>query len=224
MTKFGSGGSQGGSAANSFAGYIDAVAVHRGMLNDDVMKGRYRREGPAMLARPETAPEVGIIPANTVVLSLHEKLGSHQRWLVEDEQMPQLHFNTMNSIVSCCNVCRWRWIVVGIRDHWKVPLVARLSADVQLPAGNHKLLLRARGLSRLWRDQAVIARTNPLAGSPSGEEPITPLPEAVREGIRLPGYRQQEVIVDLKVAQPGTERFILETIVGVKAIDPIRVN
>lgn len=214
------GGSQGGSAANSFAGYIDAVAVHRGMLNDDVMKGRYRREGPAMLARPETAPEVGIIPANTVVLSLHEKLGSHQRWLVEDEQMPpaSLQYNELDSFLL--QRLPLAMDSGGIRDHWKVPLVARLSADVQLPAGNHKLLLRARGLSRLWRDQAVIARTNPLAGSPSGEEPITPLPEAVREGIRLPGYRQQEVIVDLKVAQPGTERFILETIVGGKGHRP----
>jgi hypothetical protein len=49
---------------------------------------------------------------------------------------------------------------------------------------------------------------------------LLPCPEAVREGIRLPGYRQQEVIVDLKVAQPGTERFILETIVGGKGHRP----
>jgi hypothetical protein len=95
---------------------------------------------------------------------------------VEDEQMPpaSLQYNELDSFLL--QRLPLAMDSGGIRDHWKVPLVARLSADVQLPAGNHKLLLRARGLSRLWRDQAVIARTNPLAGSPSGEEPITPLP------------------------------------------------
>lgn len=214
------GGSQGGSAANSFAGFMDAVAIHRGIASNDLMKGRYRREGPAMLAVPETAPDVGIIPANRVALSLHEKLVSHQRWLVEDEKMPpaSLHYPELEAfLLDRLPLAFDDW---GIRDHWNVPLVARLAADVKLPAGNHKILVRARGLSRLWCNQTLIARTQPLTGSPSGEEPITPLPEAVREGVRLPGYRQQEVIVDLNISDPGIQRFILETMVGGKGHRP----
>jgi mono/diheme cytochrome c family protein len=214
------GASQGGLPANSFGGYIDAVVIHRGLVSDDAMKGRYRREGPAMLAVPEVMPDVGPIPRGIVLLTLHEKLKSHQRWLVEDESMPEssLQYDSLGAFFLQRLPVAWEaW---GIRDHWGVPVVARLAADVNLPVGNHKLLLRTRGLSRLWINGQVVARTQPLTGSPSGEEPITPLPVPLRNGIRLPGYRQQEAVVDWTVSQPGVSRVVLETIVGGKGHRP----
>ena len=41
------GSSKGGAAGNSFRGAMDAVAVHREILSDDVLKKRFRREGSA---------------------------------------------------------------------------------------------------------------------------------------------------------------------------------
>ena len=37
------GSSQGGAASNSFRGLLDEVAVHRGALSDETLRGRYRR-------------------------------------------------------------------------------------------------------------------------------------------------------------------------------------
>lgn len=214
------GASQGGLPSNSFAGYLDSIMIHRGLASDELMHGRYRREGPATVAVPEVMPEAGLIPPGVVRLTLHEKLKSHQRWLVEDEKMPEssLQFEGLSSFFLQRLPLAWdEW---GIRDHWNVPLVARLAADVKMPAGNHKVMLRARGLSRLWIDGKVVARTQPLTGSPSGEEPITPLPSLARDGIRWPGYRQQEVIADWAVDVPRLQRVILETMVGGKGHRP----
>jgi hypothetical protein len=214
------GASQGGLPANSFTGSIDAIAIHRGIVSDEAMKGRFRREGPATIALPETMPELGSIKAGQVQLTLHEKLKSNQRWLVEDEKMPEpsVQYDLLDAFFITRLPIAWdSW---GIRDHWEVPIVARFAADVKLPKGNHKLLLRARGLSRLWFNGNLLARTQALTGSPSGEEPITPLPTPVRPGIRWPGYRQQEVIVEFPIEQAGSQRVVLETMVGGKGHRP----
>ncbi len=84
-----------------------------------------------------------------------------------------------------------------------------------MPAGTHKVMLRARGLSRLWIDGKVVVRTQPLTGL-QWREPITPLPSLVRDGIRWPGYRQQEVIEDWSVEESRVQRVVLETVVGGK--------
>ena len=210
------GASQKGTAANSFSGYIDAVAIHRGLLNDIAMRTRFRREGPATIALKEEMPDIGNLQADKVTLTLHEGLASHSRWLVEDEVMPpdSLRYEELPAfLLTRIPMAYDDW---GIRDHWKVPLVARLSADVSLPNGKHKVLVRARGLSRLWANGELLARCSPLTGSPSGEEPITPLPQLVRDNIRWPGYRQQEVLVDWNVASAGLQRIVLETMVGGK--------
>jgi hypothetical protein len=214
------GASQKGTAANSFSGSIDAVAIHRGLLSDIVMKTRFRREGPATLTLKEEMPDSGSLQAGNVTLTLHEGLASHSRWLVEDEVMPpaSLRYESLPAfLLSRLPMAYDDW---GIRDHWKVPLVARLSADVSIPEGKHKVMVRARGLSRLWANGELLARCNPLTGSPSGEEPITPLPQLARDNIRWPGYRQQEVVSDWNVASAGVHRIVLETMVGGKGHRP----
>ena len=55
------GSSSGGAPANSFRGALDAVAVHRGALSDEVLKHRFRRIGGPVVTRPasETLPDLG---------------------------------------------------------------------------------------------------------------------------------------------------------------------
>lgn len=214
------GASQGALAANSFVGYLDAIAIHRGIVSDELMSSRYRREGPAVLAAPEVMPDVGPVEGGKIRLTLHEKVKSHQRWLIEDEKMPTSSLEYSELDAFFLQRLPLAWDAWGIRDHWGTPVVARLAADVRLPAGKHKLLLRARGLTRLWENGNLLARTGPLTGSPSGEEPMTPLPELARDGIRWPGYRQQEMMVEWPVELPGVHRVILETMVGGKGHRP----
>ncbi len=105
----------------------------------------------------------------------------------------------------------------GIRDQWKAPVLVRMIADIDVDAGTHRLLMRTRGLSRLWVDGKIVARSKPIPGSPSGEEPMTPVAEPPLPGLRIAEHRQQEVIGEFHVEQPKRCRVILETLVGGKA-------
>src|SRR5690606_16105855 len=72
-----------------------------------------------------------------------------------------------------------------------------------------------------WANGDLIARTKPLVEQPpNGEEPITPNPEPIHPGMRLPGYRMQEVLGEYMVKTPAdgpaTVRVVFETVAGGK--------
>jgi hypothetical protein len=82
----------------------------------------------------------------------------------------------------------------GIRSSWAAPVLLRMAADVKLPEGSHRLMLRTRGLARLWVDGKLIAETKPAVGNgENGFDPLTPLAEPPHPGVRVKGYNQQEV-------------------------------
>ena len=94
-----------------------------------------------------------------------------------------------------------------------------MAGDVELPAGKHRFLLRARSLGRLWIDGKIVARTKPVTKRPpDGEEPVTPVAEAPLDGVRVHGYHQQEVFGEATI-EPGVtgkSRVVLELVVGGK--------
>jgi len=215
------GSSRGGSPGNSFRGALDAIAVHREILGDATMKSRYRREGAEVAVKPapEVIPEPGEIPAGRVLVTLHEGMPGHDRWLDLGETLPSetARWDTDWFLLSRLPQRYDAW---GIRDAWKAPVLTRLSAEVVLPPGKHQFMMRVRGLSRLWVDGKIIARSRPLTGSPSGEEPITPVASAPGPGLRPAEHRQQEIVGAAVVGGTGKCRVVLETLVGGKAFRP----
>jgi hypothetical protein len=211
------GSSRGGSASNSFRGALDAIAVHREGLDDASMKARYRREGGDDVARPaaETLPDLGPLPSGRVLVSFHEGMPAHDRWRNAGEGVPGETDRWEAEAFLLSRLPR-RYDGWGIRESWKAPVLTYLAADVYLAAGTHRFLMRVRGLSRLWVNGAVIARSRPLTGSPNGEEPITPAAPPPRPGLRAAAHRQQEVFGEAVVAEAGSYRVVLETLVGGK--------
>src|SRR5262249_2659965 len=150
------GSSQGGSAGNSFRGLLDEIAIHRGIVPDDVMQARYRRVGPAPVpATKEIPPELPAIPAGRGLVTAQGGLGAHDHWPQPGEAVPA---QTMRWLTSTFVFPRLpvRYDDWGIRQAWKAPVLFRAAADVQLSPGKHRLLLRARGLSRLWINGQVV--------------------------------------------------------------------
>ena len=211
------GSSQGGLSSSSFTGSLDAVVLHRGMADNRYMAGRYRREGveTSDLPAPEKMPDVGNIPAGKVLLTVHENAPANDRWLLMGEEfsVPVVSLPLNWALLDRLPLRYDAW---GIRDEWNAPLLVRMAADLPLPAGKHSVLARVRGLSRLWVDGKVIGRSGPLKGSPSGEEPITPVAKAPHPRARVAEHRQQEVVATLQLESPSTCRVVLETIVGGK--------
>ena len=217
------GSSQSGNPSNSFRGWLDAVAIHRRLLTDDDAASRFQRVGGPRIVGPltEVMPDLGDIADGRVLVTISEGLPAHDRWLNQGEQWPR-------------ETARWhgdafllpriplRFDDWGIRKSWNAPLLIRMAADVDLPTGSTRLLLRARSLSRLWIHGVVFARTEAVTVQPpNGEEPVTPIAKPPSPGLRAHGYHQQEVLSEpVTIAgRPGETlrcRVVLEMVVGGK--------
>lgn len=211
------GSSQGGAASNSFRGSMDSVAIHRRILDDATIKSRYRFTGVEVVQKPapEIMPTYDSLP-NRVLFTVHEGMPSHDRWLMIGEKIPDESLRWEEDYFLIDRLPQ-RFDAWGIRDQWKAPVLVRMIADIDVDAGTHRLLMRTRGLSRLWVDGKIVARAKPIPGSPSGEEPMTPVAEPPLPGLRIAEHRQQEVIGEFHVERPSRCRVILETLVGGKA-------
>jgi hypothetical protein len=222
------GSSQRGAASSSFRGSLDALVIHRQLLDDATMKARYHFTGTELVEKPapEIMPNVGAVEPGRVLFTFHEGFPIHNRWLNEGEELPEETLR-WSADWSLMNRLPQRYDDWGIRENWKAPVLVRVVADIRLPPGKHQFLMRVRGLSRLWVNGQVIARGKPLTGSPSGEEPMTPVPVPLRPGLRLPEHRQQEIVAEYEVksgelGEAGACRIVLETTVGGKdfRVDP----
>lgn len=218
------GSSMRGSAANSFRGSIDAVAVHRRVLDDTTLKARYKRQGgeAETVVRPAPAvmPELGPLPPGRVAVVLHEAYPEHTRWLNEGEAVPA---ETLRGEIDLFLLDRipLRFDALGIREGWKAPVLARIAADVRLEPGTRRFLVRARGLTRLWIDGKLVSATpRPILGSPNGEESMVPVATPPLPGLRPAEHLQQEVFGDLEVQGDGPHRMVLETVIGGRAFRP----
>lgn len=222
------GSAQKGTPGNSFRGWLDAVAVHRAILNDRTMAARFKRVGgprvvtpkPQPKPAPEAMPQVEDVPAGRVLLTLAEGFPSETRWRNEGEADAKEIMRWVGDelILPRIPIRHDDW---GIRQSWKVPLLVRMVADVQMPPGKQRILLRARALGRLWIDGQLVARTAAITKQPpNGEEPVTPVRKPPLPGARIAGYHQQEVFGDATIPAGKTSRVVLELVVGGAKLRP----
>lgn len=161
---------------------------------------------------------VADVAEGRVLLTFHEGMPTHTRWLnaTEEEPPEATRWGVDRFLIRRIPLHFDDW---GIRDGWKAPMLVRMSADVRFVPGKNHLLLRARGISRLWVDGKLVAETQPITKQPpNGEEPITPLAEPPLPGHRVVGYHQQEVMAEFHADASSSEpvRVVLEMIVGGK--------
>lgn len=206
-----------GNEGNSFVGLIDMVAIHRRRVSDQEMAGRFQRKGgPVVVAveMPEM-PNLGPIADRKVLVQFSEGLPAFNRWPAPVE-MPAETDRWMSEIFLLPRV-PLRYDDWGIRSDWKAPLLLRLAADVELPRGSRRFLVRARALARLWVDGVLVAETKPADGStPNGHDPVTPLAQPPLPGLRVKDYHHQEVFGTAQLSQNGRSRVVLELVVGGK--------
>jgi hypothetical protein len=205
---------------SGFEGLLDGIAIHRTVLDGKVVASRFHRVGEPRIikAQPEVMPQLDDIPDGRVLVQLCEGLPAHDRWLNEGEQWPaeSIRWTADTFLLPRIPLQYDAW---GIRSGWKAPILLRMAGDVEIPAGKHRFLLRARSQSRLWIDGKIVARTEPVTKRPpDGEEPVTPVAEATLDGMRVHGYHQQEVLGEATIEADitGKSRVVLELVVGGK--------
>src|SRR5690606_25346418 len=106
-------------------------------------------EEPKIEPAPEVAPNLGDLPTDEVLITFHQGMPSHERWLNNNEEIPPetLRWTADSILMDRLPQLFDSW---GIRDAWKAPVLVRFATEIQLPPGKHRFLMRTRGLSRLW--------------------------------------------------------------------------
>ncbi len=205
---------------NQFIGYLDSVVISRGLLDDSQISNRFRRVGEAPTNRLAEAsmPDLGPIAEQTTLHILHEKFPKPDRWLNEGEVLtePSLQWSSDSFLIPRIPQRFDDW---GIRDVWQAPVLLRVGADISVPPGKHKVMLRCRGMGRLWLDGQIIAESTAVTRkSVDGEQPVTPPAIPPAPGLRAHGYHQQEVINEFELtnSDTGHKRMVLELVVGGK--------
>jgi hypothetical protein len=108
-----------------------------------------------------------------------------------------------------------RYIDTGVREDRPNPFFLRASANVEWPAGSHRILLRARGASRLLIDGKVVLTTAFPSNMADGHNPIPTKYLDLAPDFRFAPPGNREAWTTLKVSG-GSHVVVLETIVGGK--------
>lgn len=205
---------------NGFAGMLDAVAIHRTVLDDTTLADRFKRVGEERVVKlaPEVMPNLGDIPAGRVLFQLSEKMPAGDRWLYESEPWPAESTRWMGESFLLPRI-PVRYDDWGIRSSWNAPLLLRIAGDIELPAGQHRFLVRTRSLSRLWIDGQLVTRTKTVRSRGGNLEPIVPIPEPLVPAARLLPFPQQEAFTEYALPPSPSEglrrlRVVLEVMVG----------
>lgn len=206
------GSSMSGNAGVSLQGSIDQLAIHLGRVSDEELSKRYQIDPKAPLPG-EDPPRVRFNPRGHVTFKLREGLLSEKQFYYSEDELPPVT-TTWNQSALLFDRLPNKYDDYGIRDRWQGPVLIQASTLVDLPAGDSQFILRVRGLSRLWLDGKVIARTKPITSALGGEEPITPVAEPPLPGARRAEHEQEEVIVTVPIESAGDHQLILETFVG----------
>lgn len=203
-----------------FAGLLDAVAIHRTELDNKTLAARFNRVGEERVVRmaPEVMPDLGQIPAGRVVFQLSENMPAGDRWLYNSETWPAESTRWLGDAFLLPRI-PVRYDDWGIRSSWKAPLLLRVAGDIELPAGEHRFLVRVRSLSRLWVDGELVAQTKTVRSRGGNLEPIIPVPDPLVPGARLLPFPQQEAFTSFEISPsekdgPRTVRVVLEVMVG----------
>ncbi|WP_339613534.1 DUF1553 domain-containing protein [uncultured Rubinisphaera sp.] len=203
-----------------FAGMLDAVAIHREVLDDKVLAARFKREGKERSVKlaTEVMPNLGDIPAGRVLFQLCENMPAGNRWLYEGESWPVESTRWLGESFLLPRI-PVRYDDWGIRSSWKAPLLLRIAGDVELPVGQHRFLVRVRSLSRLWIDGQLVTSTKTVRSRGGNLEAIVPIPDPLVPGARLLPFPQQESYIEYELPpdqqeSPRRLRVVLEVMVG----------
>lgn len=195
-----------GAQGNRFEGWLDEVAIRRGLVQPEELKARFAFVPPPPPVSREAVPhgqvlvqicENGLPTANVWPVEPPAATESYEQEAFGFFEMPQKYVDT------------------GVRGDRANPLLLRAAAVVNLPAGKHRFLLRARGASRLFVDGQLLLRTNFPTGDDGGHGKVKPAEDYLDLGpnFRFAPAGEGESWCAFDVAA-GEHFVILETLVG----------
>ncbi|MEI6795142.1 MAG: c-type cytochrome domain-containing protein, partial [Verrucomicrobiota bacterium] len=234
------GSSMGGLANSSFRGSIDDLRLHRSLVPAEEIAGRFASTLPpvtkAEIAQVGASPNAGNDSASGTKAAKAPEVvrkapkvdwttvthGQVRVELCEDwkpttniwpEKAPVITDSYIAPAFGFARVPE-KYVDTGVRAERGNPYLLRALANVNLPAGKHRLLLRGRGAAALFIDGKLQVQT-PFAPASTDNKPIKDQDKYLDLGgdFRFvpPGNRDAWVEFETK---GGEHRVILETVVG----------
>jgi hypothetical protein len=198
------GSGNGGGAGNAFHGWLDDVAIWRTALPATTLGDRYQ------FVPPPPAVDRAALKRGAVLVQLAENATpGRNAW---PEAPPAVAESYREDVFGFFDVPH-KYVGTGVRGDRGHPFLLRAAAVVTLPPGKHRLLLRARGASRLYLDGKLLLTTPFPPGDGDGHGTVAG-PEAYLDlgpdfRFAPPGNRETWTTVD-----GGEQLVVLETIVG----------
>ncbi|MDG2129778.1 MAG: DUF1553 domain-containing protein [Fuerstiella sp.] len=195
------GSTMGGNRGNSFHGSIDELRIHRHEVPSDELISRYRWNPP------DVKPP--LVPAGKVVVQLFGSVESVSQIPLEtDAPLTEWTQDDMGFVRLPHKYDSW-----GIREDWGTTLLVRAWTEIELTAGDYRLLSRSRGLSRLTVDGKVLLTTAPQPNRGGAHHVVDELPEVPFPGMRPHWMSDNEQVVAFS-SEGGKHRVMYEVIVG----------
>jgi mono/diheme cytochrome c family protein len=192
-------------AGSSLSGGLDNVAIHRTALSGDVIRRRFAYTPPQPAIAAKDVPE-----GKVLIQVCEEDVPSDRTW---PESNPKPALSYTEDAFGLFEIPQ-KYITTGVRAD-RAPALVRAAALVDIPAGKHRLLLRARGGSRLYINGQQILSTPFARGDTGGHGHTSDQDNYLDLGpdfrFAPPGNRESWVEFTSK---GGKQLILLETIIG----------
>jgi hypothetical protein len=203
----------GGGAGNTFQGWIDDLTIWRAALPEATLTQRYQFVPPPSVAKPDTFKPADL-PAGSVLVQLCEGALPILKGNAWPAAAPVVTESYREDVFGFFEVPQ-KYVETGVRGDRGHPYLFRAAARVPLPAGEHRLLLRSRGASRLTIDGKVVL-TTPFPDGDSGGHDHVRKPESylnLGPDFRFAPPGTAEATTKF-TARGGEVTVVLESIVG----------
>ena len=195
------GSSMGGQAASTFEGGLDEIAVYRHVLDADRIQAHFAYQPPP----PVTVES----PSGQVLVQIWEGLPDKASWRFRTPQLRESFTTRTFALPELPH----RYSERGVRIDRPVPFLVRIQADVHLPEGPHRLLVRSRDSARLFVDDQLVAETPFYAITATANGPIWELDRGHGPNIRPLQRGDRQHVIDV-IGQGRLHRIRFETLVG----------
>jgi hypothetical protein len=195
------GSSMNGNPGSCFHGMLDEIAIYRRTLTAEEVASRYQYV-------PPSEPAVDV-PENQILVQLLKGIPDAKRW----SERPPEPFETFTTSTFAFARLPNAYSERGILIDRPTPFLLRAYADVQLPRGKRRLLLRSRDAARLYLDGKLIGETPFYNITIEAHGPIWDLDRSHGPNIRPLQRGDQQVLVELD-GDGETHRIRLDTVVG----------
>lgn len=194
------GSAMAGNKGNSFTGFIDNIAIHRRIVRAEILQARYHWSPPEI--KPPQIP-AGKVVAQLFPVSSIDEIPEFLEAPALQWQQDELAFVQLPRKYD-------QW---GVRDDWADAVLVRAWTEITLPAGDYRLLVRSRGMSRLKIDGAEVLTTPPQKPRGNAHNHVVDLPDVPIPGMRPHWMNDNERFADFH-SDGRRHRILYEIIVG----------